>query len=67
MSGLIWIQSVWHSDMFLKEFFEKVDFEKNQQTTKSMQNYQAGKGFNPDIFCFEIGLDQDQLASEKSG
>ena len=29
--------------LFLKEFFEKVDFEKkNQQTTKSMKNYQVG-------------------------
>ena len=39
MSGLIWIQTVW---LFLKEFFEKVDFENNQQTTKkSMKNYPA--------------------------
>ena len=30
--------------VFLKEFFEKVDFEKNQQTTNiSMQNYPVGK------------------------
>ena len=29
----------------LKEFFEKVDFEKkNQQTTKNMQNYPVDKG-----------------------
>ena len=38
MSGLIRIQTVWSqmvkNSPFLKEFFEKVDFEKNQQTTK---------------------------------
>ena len=31
--------------IFLKEFFEKVDFEKNQQTTKSMINYTGCKEF----------------------
>ena len=31
--------------MFLKEFLEKVDFEKHQQTTKNMRNYQACKEF----------------------
>ena len=32
--------------VFLKEIFKKVDFEKkNQQTTKSMQNYPEGKDF----------------------
>ena len=34
MPDLIWIQKVWHSEDTLKEFFEKDDFEKNQQTTK---------------------------------
>ena len=29
--------------VFLKEFFEKVDFEKNQQTTKKHENYSGGK------------------------
>ena len=29
--------------VFLKEFFEKVDFEKYQQTTKNMQNQPACK------------------------
>ena len=28
---------------FLKEFFEKVDFEKNQQTVKNMKNFPGGK------------------------
>ena len=32
--------------IFLKEFFETVDFEKNQQTTKSMNNYPVGKELN---------------------
>ena len=31
--------------VFLKQFFEKVDFEKNQQTTKSMENYPVCKEF----------------------
>ena len=29
--------------VFRKRFFEKVNFEKNQQTTKSMKNFPAGK------------------------
>ena len=29
--------------VFLKENFEKVDFEKNQQTTKNMQNYPVAR------------------------
>ena len=29
--------------VFLKEFFEKVDFEKNQQTTKNMKIFPGGK------------------------
>ena len=28
MSGLIWIQTVWHFDDIPEEVFEKVDFEK---------------------------------------
>ena len=32
--------------VFLKEFFEKVDFEKNQRTTKSMKNFPGGKELN---------------------
>ena len=40
MSGLNWIQTVWHPDGIP----ERVDFEKKQQTTtKSMKNYQVGK------------------------
>ena len=27
--------------VFLKEFFEKINFEKNRQTTQKMQNYPA--------------------------
>ena len=34
MLGLICIQTVWRSDGIIqKEFFENVDFEKNQQMT----------------------------------
>ena len=29
--------------ILLKEFFEKVDFEKNQQTTKNIQNEPVGE------------------------
>ena len=45
MSVLIWIQIVWHSDIvFLKEFFEKVNFEKSQQmTTKAWKITQNAK------------------------
>ena len=43
MSGLIWIQTVWHSDSIPENSFEKVNFKKNPQTTKSMQNYPACK------------------------
>ena len=31
--------------VFLKELFEKDDFEKHQQTTKGMKNYPACKAF----------------------
>ena len=40
--------------VFLKEFFEKVDFKGNHQTTKSIQNYPACKeleNFRNDIMC----------------
>ena len=30
--------------LLLKDFFEKVDFKKRQQTTKSMHNFPVGKG-----------------------
>ena len=32
--------------LFLKEAFEKVDFEKHHQTTKSLKNYPIGKELN---------------------
>ena len=38
MSGLIWIQTDTQM-VFLKEFFNKVDFEKNQQTTKKHEKF----------------------------
>ena len=33
---------------FLKEYFEKDDFEKNQQMTKSMKNFPGGKELMPE-------------------
>ena len=42
MFGLIWIQSDTQM-VFLKEFFEKFDFEKNQQTTKSLKIFPGGR------------------------
>ena len=39
MSVLIWIQTIYILIVFLKEFFEKVNFEKIQQMTKNMKNY----------------------------
>ena len=35
-----------HLIIFLKEFFEKVDFEINQQTTKKRKNFPGGKVLN---------------------
>ena len=39
MSGLIWVELM----VYLKECFEKVDFEKNQQTTKKLKKFPGGK------------------------
>ena len=42
MSVLIWIQTVDTLTVFLKEFLEKVKFEKSQQMIKKgMKNYSA--------------------------
>ena len=48
MSGLIRSGSKLFDTLmvFLKEFFEKVDFENNQQKTKSMEDYPVGKRVN---------------------
>ena len=44
MSGLIWIQTVWHSDGIPERFFVKVNFlKKIHRQQKSMQNYPACK------------------------
>ena len=40
LSVLIWIKTL---VVFFKEFSKNIDFEKNQQTTKCMQNYPACK------------------------
>ena len=42
-SGLIWIQSVWHSGGIPERIFEKVDFEKNQQTTTKHEKFPKGQ------------------------
>ena len=59
MSGLIWIQAVWHSDDIPEIFFrKKVDFEKNQKTTKryykGMQSYPAVKKLNVIKFLIHV-------------
>ena len=41
--------------VFLKEFFEKVDFEKNQQTAKNRTNYPVGKECNQKDIWREVG------------
>ena len=49
MSGLIRIQTVCRSNGIperFKDFVEKVDFEKNQQTSKRMKKYPGGKELN---------------------
>ena len=40
MSGLIWIQAVWHSDGILERFFffEKVNLKKKKKKKKSIDN-----------------------------
>ena len=42
MSGLIWIQTVWHPDGVSERIFEKVDFEKIR-SQNIMKNYTACK------------------------
>ena len=55
MSGLIWIQSETLM-VFLKEFFEKADFEKNHRQQKSLKNYPVGKEvyIKGETSCLEI-------------
>ena len=38
MSGLIWIQTVWHSDGIPEQIFQKVDFEKKSADEKKACN-----------------------------
>ena len=38
-SGLIWIQTVWHSDGFPVRIFQKVDFEKISRHQKRIKNF----------------------------
>ena len=46
-SDLIWIQSVCHSDHIPKIIFRKVDFEKNQQSTKKHEKFPRGQRVKP--------------------
>ena len=50
--------------MFLKEFFENIDFEKNnQQTTKNMQNNPVGKELTLvilDVICTTPRLEKTE-------
>ena len=48
MSVLICIQTIWHSDSFLKDSFEKVNFEKSVDDNKSMKNHPVYKRVKPD-------------------
>ena len=43
MSGLIWIQTVWHCIGIPERFLEKVDFEKVQQMTKKHEKFPRGQ------------------------
>ena len=68
--------------VFLKEFFKKIDFEKNQQTTKKHEKLPSrqrvkntildlvsalcGYHFQNPLPSFENGLDPDQLASSEA-
>ena len=52
--------------VFLKEFFEKVDFEKNQQTAKkNTKNFPGGQRVNPSnapfsgVYCTEERHEED--------
>ena len=49
MSGLIWIQSVWHSDGIPERIFRKVYFENNRQRTKKHEKFPRGQRVN--FFC----------------
>ena len=66
MSGLLWIQTLWHFDGIHKIIFEKVNFEKNQQKTKSMKNYPEGKEFYRIRFLYAGLLPQNQYYNVSS-
>ena len=74
MSGLIWIQTVCHSDGIPAEIFQKVDFEKSHQTKFSMKlvliiyslhssdyfiQLIFANNLNPDQAQHNVGLDLD--------
>ena len=45
-------QNAWYSDCIPQRMFQKVDIEKNQQKTKSMQNFPVGKEFRLYNLCW---------------
>ena len=42
--------------VFLKEFFRKIDFEKNQQTTKNMKNFLGGTWIHMHYVCRNLEI-----------
>ena len=69
MSGLIWIQAVWHSDGIPERFFlKKVDFEKNQQSCKMTQK-QRVKSYDKHYVksTQQIAIFNEQETSEEIG
>ena len=57
--------------IFLKEFFQKVKFEKNQQTKKIMKKFPACKELNPldvleepqnDMICINLHMEDAKRA-----
>ena len=43
MSGLIWIQTVWHSDYINERILQKMILEKSADDKKQHENYPVGK------------------------
>ena len=61
-SVLIWIETVLNSSIFLKELLEKVDFEKNHQTTtKKHEKLPSTQRINPGQQCLKTCMHQKKL------
>ena len=59
MSGLIWIQTVWHSDGMSERIFQKVDFENISKWQNSMKNYPVSKDLNVPWPATESGYESN--------